>query len=313
MKIVVPGGSGQVGTILARHFHQRGDEVVVLSRTPATRPWRTVLWDGETLGSWVDELNGADVLINLTGRIVNCRYTPQNRCDIWASRVRSVRALGNALQQLKTPPPLWLQASTATIYSHRVAAPNDDNGVIGGVEPGVPDTWRFSIDVARAWEGELALCDTPHTRKVALRSALIMSPDRGGIFDYLHWLVRVGLGGTIGSGDQFVSWIHATDFIRAIEFIIDDRSISGTVNLAAPNPLPNSEFMALLRSAAGYRVGLPTYRWMLELGAIFLRTESELVLKSRRVTPSRLQECGFQFKFPAWGDASRDLCANRAG
>ena len=311
MKIVIPGGSGQVGTILARHFHARGDEVVVLSRTPSKSAWRTVKWDGETLDRWVDELEDSHVVINLAGRIVNCRYHARNRCDIWSSRARSVRVLGHAIAQLGTPPPLWLQASTATIYSHRFDSANDDQGDIGGLENGVPETWRFSIDVARAWEGEFALCDTPRTRKVALRAAPIMSPDDGGIFDYLHWLVRIGLGGSIGSGQQYVSWIHASDFVRAIDFIIDNDSLAGTVNLAAPNPLPNQEFMALLRAAARRRFALPTPEWMLELGAIFLRTESELVLKSRRVTPSRLLHCGFHFNFPSWEDASLDLCAGR--
>lgn len=311
MKIVIPGGTGQVGTLLARHFHARGDEVIVLTRSPRTLPWRTIAWDGESLGEWVEELRGADALVNLAGRIVNCRYHARNRCDIWSSRSRSVRVLGHAIAALDRPPRVWLQASTATIYSHRFDAPNDDDGILGGLETGVPETWRFSIDVARAWEGEFALCATPATRKVALRSALIMSPDRGGIFDYLHWLVRIGLGGTIGSGRQYVSWIHATDFIRAVEFLIANDSISGTINISAPNPVPNSEFMALLRTAVGRRVALPTYEWMLELGAIFLRTESELVLKSRRVIPSRLHAAGFSFHFPTWDEASRELCAKR--
>ena len=309
MKIVIPGGSGQVGTVLARHFHALGHEVVVLSRSEKSTPWRTVKWDGQTLGAWVSELEGADVLINLAGRVVNCRYNYKNRCEIWSSRSRSVRILGKALETLTVPPPLWLQAGTATIYSHRFDAPNDEyNGILGGTEDNTTDKWRFSIDVARAWEGEFALIDAPKTRKVILRSAMTMSYDRDSIFDYLLWLVRIGLGGTAGSGKQYISWIHYIDFINAIQFIIDNKEISGPINLAAPNTLPNKEFMGQLRKAWGQKLALPVYEWMLEIGGIFLRTESELVLKSRRVVPGRLIEAGFQFQYGDWSLAALDLC-----
>jgi uncharacterized protein (TIGR01777 family) len=309
MKIVIAGGSGQVGTLLARHFNQEGHDVIILSRGHKTVPWRVVQWDGETLGSWVSELEGADVLINLAGRLVNCRYNYKNRCDIWSSRSRSVRILGKAFEQLKSPPPVWLQASTATIYAHRFDAPNDEyTGIIGGAESNSPDKWRFSIDVARAWEGEFSLIETPKTRKVILRSAMTMSHDRDGIFDYLLWLVRCGLGGTAASGKQYISWIHYIDFINSIKFLIDNDQISGPVNIASPNPLPNKQFMALLRKAWGRKFGLPAYEWMLELGAVFLRTESELVLKSRRVIPSRLLDAGFKFSYADWAKASLDLC-----
>jgi uncharacterized protein (TIGR01777 family) len=309
MKIVIPGGSGQVGTVLARHFHAEGHEVVVFSRSEKSAPWKTVEWDGQSLGSWVSELEGADVLINLTGRVVNCRYTYKNRCEIWASRSRSVRILGKALETLRTPPHLWLQAGTATIYAHRFDAPNDEyTGIMGGAEDKSPDKWRFSIDVARAWEGEFALIEAPKTRKVILRSAMTMSYDRESIFDYLLWLVRMGIGGTAGSGKQYISWIHYVDFINAIKFIIDNGQISGAVNLAAPNPLPNKDFMSLLRKAWGQKLALPVYQWMLEIGAIFLRTESELVLKSRRVIPGRLIDAGFKFQYGDWSTASIDLC-----
>ncbi len=310
MKIVIPGGTGQIGNILARHFHKQGHEVVVLSRKPRPTPWRSVAWDAQTLGSWSNELENADVLINLTGRIVNCRYNSRNRCEIWSSRVRSVRILENAIKQLCSPPKVWLQAGTATIYSHRFDAPNDEqDGIIGGAEANSPDTWQFSIDVARSWEGEFALVEAPKTRKVILRSAMTMSHDRGGIFDYLLWLVRVGLGGTAGSGQQYISWVHYLDFIKAIEFLIANEQVTGAVNITSPNPLPNSEFMKLLRKAWGQRIGLPAYVWMLEVGAILLRTETELVLKSRRVVPKRLLDAGFQFQFGNWSEASRDLCA----
>jgi hypothetical protein len=309
MKIIIAGGSGQIGTILARHFSKEGHHVIILSRSPKSTLWPTVYWDGESRGDWIRELEGADCLINLTGRIINCRYTWKNRCDIWSSRTRSVRVLGEAIQTLKRPPSLWLQAGTATIYTHRFDAANDElTGVIGGSEVDAPGKWRFSIDVARAWEGEFSLIETPGTRKVILRSAITLSHDPHGIFDYLLWLVRYGLGGTAGSGKQYISWIHFIDFIRAIEFIIGDSQMSGAVNIASPNPLPNKDFMEILRRAWGQKLGLPASKWMLELGALLLRTETELVLKSRRVVPRRILDAGFSFAYEDWKTASMDLC-----
>jgi NAD dependent epimerase/dehydratase family enzyme len=195
MKIVSPSGTGQIGTILSRAFQQLGYEVVVICRHPAAARWRTVPWDGATLGPWAAELDGADVVINLAGRSVNCRYTPTNRRIILESRTTSTRIVGMAIAGATHPPRLWLQASTAMIYAHRYDAPNDEaSGILGGAEPGVPETWRFSVEVAAAWERELQNALTLQTRKVALRSAITMSPDRGGIFDTLLGLVRVGLG-----------------------------------------------------------------------------------------------------------------------
>ena len=310
MKLVIPGGSGQVGTILARAFHADGHEVVVLGRQPARAPWPTIAWDARTLGPWVDELVDADAVINLAGRSVNCRYGDENRRAIMDSRVDSTRVIGQAIARLSRPPRVWLQASTATIYAHRHDAPNDEaTGVIGGAEPDVPDTWRFSIDVARAWERALVESETPRTRKVALRSAMVMSPDRGGIFDTLLGLVRLGLGGTAASGRQYLSWIHDADFVRAIRWLLEHDEVDGPVNVCAPEPLPNAEFMRALREAWGTPIGLPASAWMLEIGALLMRTETELVLKSRRVVPGRLMEAGFAFEFPEWPAAARDLCS----
>jgi uncharacterized protein (TIGR01777 family) len=311
MKIVIPGGTGQVGTLLARAFHARGDEVVVLGRrspSPET-PWRTSPWDGRTVGDWASELDGADAVINLAGRSVNCRYTPRNRREIMDSRVLSTRAVGEAVARAVNPPPAWLQASTATIYAHRFDAANGEaTGILGGAEPDVPDTWRFSIAVAKAWEAALDEAQTPRTRKVALRSAIILSPDRGGIFDTLLGLVRRGLGGAEGDGRQYVSWVHGEDFVRAVVFLLERDDLAGAVNVAAPHPLPNAEFLAALRDAWGIRLGLPASRGMLELGAFLLQTETELVLKSRRVISERLMNAGFIFRHPDWPDAARDLC-----
>jgi uncharacterized protein (TIGR01777 family) len=309
MKIVMPGGSGQVGTVLARALHGEGHDVVVLSRRPGVRPWRVVGWDGATLGRWSRELDGSDVVINLAGRSVNCRYTARNRREILESRIAPTRVLGEAISQAQRPPRIWLQASTATIYAHRYDAPNDEaSGLTGGDERDAPRTWKFSIDVARAWERAFNEATAPHTRKIALRSAMTLSPDPGGIFDTLLRLVRRGFGGSAVDGRQFVSWIHYEDFVRATRWLIDQEEMEGVVNMAAPHPVPNADFMKVLRDAFGTRVGLPATRWMLEIGALFMQTETELILKSRRVVPGRLLEQGFVFKYPHWPDAARDLC-----
>jgi uncharacterized protein (TIGR01777 family) len=314
MKIVIPGGNGQVGRVLAKAFVADGHDVAVLSRKPIDAPWRMIGWDGETLGDWTRQIDGADVVINLAGRSVNCRYGARNRRDIIDSRVRSTRAVGEAIAKSAQPPRVWLQASTATIYAHRFDAPNDEaTGILGGDEPGAPDTWRFSIDVAKAWEQATGEAVVPQTRKVLLRSAMTMSPDGGGVFDVLLGLVRYGLGGKTGDGRQYMSWIHDRDFVRAAYWLIEHDEFTGAVNLASPNPIPNAEFMRALRDAWGIRFGLPATRWMLEIATFFMRTESELVLKSRRVVPTRLLQSGFQFEFPQWRDAAADLCGRWRG
>jgi len=309
MRIIIAGGSGHVGTILARAFHARGEDVVVLGRKPATNPWRTVLWDGEKIDGWSSEVDGADVVINLAGQSVNCRYTQQNRKLIVDSRVNSTRVVGEAIAKAARPPRVWLQASTATFYAHRYDAANDEaTGIIGGDEPNAPDTWRFSIDVVKAWEQAANEARTSHTRKVLMRTAIVMSRERGGPFATLLRLVRFGLGGKSGSGKQFISWLHDADLVRSVLWLIQNEELSGPVNLAAPNPLPNAEFMRQLRKAWGAPFGLPANKLMLELGAFVLRSETELILKSRRVVPTRLLQSGFLFEFPTWAEAAKDLC-----
>jgi uncharacterized protein (TIGR01777 family) len=312
MKIVLPGGSGQVGTVLARAFASAGHGVVVLSRGAPIAPWRVVGWDARTMGDWSREVDGADVVINLAGRSVNCRYNAANRQAIIDSRVQSTRIVGEAIRRAARPPRVWLQASTATIYAHRYDAANDETtGIVGGSEPGAPETWRFSIDVARAWERELDAAIVPRTRKVAMRSAITMSPDKGGAFDTLLWLVRLGLGGRSGNGRQYVSWVHDADFVRAVYWLIDRDDVEGVVNIASPNPVTNAEFMRDLRRAWGMPFGLPAAAWMLAIGAFFMRTETELILKSRRVVPGRLLRNGFTFEYPDWPAAAADLCRRR--
>lgn len=301
-------GADTLARSLARHFHGQGHLVTVLARQPKPAPWQVLEWNGRTLGSWTAAVDGADVVINLAGRSVNCRYTEANRREIIDSRVLSTRVVGEAIAQSQKPPALWMNASTATIYRHALDRPmNESTGELGGNEPDAPETWRFSIDVAKAWEAEFFAANTPATRKIALRSSMIMGPDPEGIFDTLLRLVRLGLGGTAASGRQFISWIHEDDFIRALEFLIERQDMHGCINICSPNPLPNKEFMRCLRTAWGTRIGLPATQWMLALGAIFLRTETELILKSRRVVPESLLKAGFKFNFPEWPDAARNL------
>ena len=306
MKLVIVGGSGHVGCSVVRHFGD--DDVVVVSRGHSAPGTRVANWDGKSLGQWATEIDGADVVLNLAGRSVNCRYNAANLKEMMDSRVDSTRAVGHAIQQAKRPPRVWLQASTATIYAHRFDAPNDElTGILGGGEPGANATWDASIEIAKAWERTLDEAETPNTRKVAIRSAMTMSVDKGSVFDVFCNLARRGLGGTLGGGKQFVSWVHEDDFSAALRFLVDHDELSGPVNIASPNPLPQREFAALVREAVGAKFGLPAAAWMVELGTWAMRTESELVLKSRRVVPTRLLQAGFEFRFPEWREACREL------
>lgn len=318
LRIVIPGGSGHIGRFLAVYLQQAGNDITVLTRLPYAAPYRTVFWDGERTDShasesWIEALDGADVCINLAGRSVNCRFTPENRREVYASRIATTELLGRVLPNLEHPPGVWLNASTATIYQHSLDREMDENsGQIGGGEliaanRRAPEKWDFSVKVALDWEEALFEAFTPATRKVAMRTAIVMSPTPGGAFAQLLRLVRLSLGGTQGNGRQFVSWIHAIDFCRAVEFLIHRDDIAGAVNLAAPHPLPNWEFMSELREAAGMPNGIPAPRPLLELACLLLRTESELVLKSRRVVPARLLDADFEFLFPEWADAAEDL------
>jgi uncharacterized protein (TIGR01777 family) len=310
VKVVIPGGTGQVGTILDRALTSDGHDVVVLTRSPSGE--RQVRWDGSTLGAWTQYVDGSDVVINLAGRSVSCRYTPENLDAMMRSRVDSARVVGEAIAAAARPPKVWLQMSTATIYAHRFDAANDErSGVIGGDETGVPGYWAYSIDIARNWEAEQEQATTPQTRKVALRSAMVMSPDRGGVFDVLSWLARLGLGGPVAGGRQYVSWIHDRDFVRAVRFLVERDDLTGAVNLAAPGPLPQREFMRVLRSAWRVPVGLPATAWMAEIGAFAIRSDTELLLKSRRVVPGRLLDAGFEFDYPEWTVAAGDLVLRR--
>ncbi|PPK98328.1 hypothetical protein CLV92_10123 [Kineococcus xinjiangensis] len=314
MKVVIPGGTGQVGGVLRRALVERGDEVTVLSRKPEQLEAgvRHAVWDGRTLGAWAAELDGADAVVNLAGRTVSCRYTDTNLRQMMDSRVDSTQVVGEAIAQADRPPRVWLQMSTATIYADSRSRgddlPHDEtNGIIGGEEPDVPLYWEYSVRIARRWEETQAQADTPGTRRVALRAAMVMTPDRGGIFDYLSGIARLGLGGPVAGGRQYVSWVHGEDFVRAVEFLLERDDLDGPFNIAAPDPVPQGELMKSLRTAWGRRVGLPATRLMAEVGALALRTDTELLLKSRRVVPGRLLDAGFTFTHPAWDAAARDL------
>jgi uncharacterized protein (TIGR01777 family) len=306
-KIILAGGSGFLGGELAKHFGALGWEVVILTRTPKPRldSAREVAWDTKSLGDWARELEGATAVVNLTGRSVDCRYTAKNRRDIMESRVNSTRVVGEAIAQRKTPPRVWLNSSTATLYTHTFGMPHDESSQ--DMDSAVDAKDAFSVEVAQAWERTLNEAHTPQTRKVALRTSMVLGLGRNSVFPVLRRLTKLGLGGRQGSGNQFVSWIHAEDFCRAIEWIVAHENLAGPINQCAPNPLPNKEMMKIFREVCRMPIGLPATEWMLEIGAFFLRTETELIFKSRRVMPGRLLADGFQFLFPTFREALANL------
>jgi len=309
-RIVLAGGSGFLGAALANHFKVLGWEVLVLTRHPKPRAdgVREIAWDGTNLGSWSAELEGAEAVVNLCGKSVDCRYTASNRKLLLESRTLPTRAIGEAIAQCKVPPRVWLNSSTATIYQHTLGPAWDESGVIKGT-PEAKD--EFSIQIAETWEREFTRANTPRTRKVTLRSAMVLGHGRNSVFPALRRLTRLGLGGHMGNGSQFVSWIHQEDFCRATEWLFAREHMSGVVNVAAPNPLTNADMMQMFRKQLGMPFGLPATEWMLEVGAFLLRTETELIIKSRRVVPGRLLANAFEFRFTHFADALRDLLADQ--
>ncbi len=323
MRILLPGGSGQIGTLLARHLHAAGHEITVLSRDPAAHaahPWRTLAWDGLTPGPWAMEIDRSDAVVHLSGRTVNCRYTPAHRREIMESRVQPTLLLGRLIAASSTPPRLWLNGSTSTFYRHALDRPQDEFTGELGDQPGergtrepadLPETWSFSIDVASRWEAALAAVPTPQTRKIRLRSSMVMSPDAGGVFSVLSQLTNLGLGGKQASGKQFISWMHDVDYCRAVDLLLTRPEITdetgGVVNMSAPGPLPNRDFFRILRHAWHQTIGLPAPKPALVIGALLMGTETELVLKSRWVLPTLLRRHGFLFSFPDWPSAAEDL------
>lgn len=299
VKIVIAAGTGFLGQVLIAHFRQLGHEVVVLTRGNANEKdgVRYLRWNAKTLGPWVEALEGADVLVNLAGKSVDCRYTEANRKEILASRIDSTRILNQAVLACTNPPRHWLNSSTATIYRHSEDRQMDEyEGEIGS---------DFSMDVAKAWEAAFFETDTPRTLKTALRTSIVLGRD-GGAFLPLKNLAKAGFGGRQGSGRQFVSWVHGQDFARAVRFIIAHQ-MTGAVNVVAPEPVRNARFMRQLRRTVGMRFGFPIGQKLLGFGARLIGTEAELVLKSRNVIPKRLTDAGFNFTFGRLEDAFRDL------
>lgn len=300
-RIVIPGGSGYLGMQLAHYLAGRGYEIVILSRQggAATGPICHIPWDGQTTGPWANFFESAHAVVNLAGRTVNCRYNARNKKEIYESRLLSTKVIGEAIAAAANPPKVWLNSSSATIYTHALDRPMDETtGEIGT---------GFSVDVCQKWEKALADAQTPNTQKIALRTAIVFGPGKGGPFEAFAKVVKLGLGGTLGPGDQFVSWVHSLDFCRAVEFMIDREDLAGPVNIASPNPIPNREFMRIFRQAFHKKIGLPATRGMLEIGAFFLRTETELLLKSRRVIPERLLSAGFDFQYPDFANALTEI------
>jgi uncharacterized protein len=290
MKIILAGGTGTMGLILQQHFAERGNEVVVLTRRPMLQQHpkaRMVRWNARTIGPWTNELQNADVVINLAGRSVDCRYTAANRAVILNSRVEATRALGEAIAKCATPPRLWINMSSATVYRHAEDRPMDEfTGELGS---------DFSPQVVLAWEKEFFRHAREGVRQVAVRSAMVFSP-HGGAFPRFAQLTRFGLGGHHASGKQFVSWVHEADVRGFFQWLIDTPTADGIINLAAPDPLRETVLMHELRHRIRPWVAFNVPKCMLTIGAFFLRTEPELVLKSRRVIPTRALLLGFRFQ-----------------
>ncbi|MBT34205.1 MAG: TIGR01777 family protein [Thalassobius sp.] len=295
-KIVIAGGSGFLGLSLETYFKSKGDEVVILSRKPTASQ---VYWDGKSLGDWVDALEGSDALINLSGKSVDCRYNQSNSQKIFSSRIESTRVLNEAMLKCKNPPKVWLNASSATIYIH---AENEEmtehNGIIGD---------DFSMNICKSWEAEFFGTTISQVRKVALRTSIVLG-ENGGAFPKMKWLSKLGFGGKQGNGEQYMSWIHINDFCKAVAFILQNESIEGAINITSPKPIKNHQFTNTLRKTLKVPFGFSQSRFLLELGSVVIGTETELLLKSRKVYPQKLIESGFVFDYANLTKAFENLC-----
>ena len=300
-KIIIAGGSGFLGRLAAEYFQKRNWQVVLLSRKQAVVSTGTnikaVWWDGQHVAEWKQELEGAAVLLNLSGRSVDCRYTARAKREIYASRLDSTRCLAMALSQCSQAPPLWINASSATIYRHSYEPQDEESGQYGE---------GFSVDVCQQWEKAFFEKPLPHVRKVALRLGIVLGKG-GSALAPLTLLTRSGFGKRFGPGTQYISWLHQQDYLRILQFIIDTPTVEGAINATAPNPIPNQQFLARMRDALGISLAMPLPAPLLEMGAFLIRTETELILKSRCVVPRRLQQLGFRFKYPESAGALAEL------
>ncbi|WP_210150091.1 TIGR01777 family oxidoreductase [Chryseobacterium scophthalmum] len=296
MKIIIAAGTGFLGKNLEKYFTEKGNQVYILTRNPKRK--NEILWDAKTLGEWKNLLENSDVLINLAGKSVDCRYTDKNKQEIYDSRINSTKVLQQAVDNCINKPKIWLNASSATIYVHSETHLNtEENGIIGD---------DFSINICKSWEKEFFKTENKDIRKVALRTSIVLG-NNGGAFTKLKLITKLGLGGKQGRGNQNVSWIHIDDFCKAVEYIIENENLSGEINITAPNPLSNEEFMRKLRKEMKIPFGLNAAFWQLEIASVFLKTETELLLKSRNVYPEKLMNNGFKFTYPNVETAFKDL------
>ena len=311
-KIIIAGGTGFIGQELCNYFGTENNIIILTRQLPDQKTnafgknsinkavlqnISYVKWDGITTGKWTATIEGSDIVINLTGKTVNCRYNEKNKKEIFDSRTNAVKALGQAIQQATVPPKLWINAASATIYPHATDTPRDEN-----FTDFVDD---FSVQVCRLWEKTFYEQRTPFTRKVALRMAINLG-DGGVMIPYFN-LLKFGLGGRQGSGKQMYSWVHVTDTCRMIAWIAEHTELEGTFNCVSPNAVTNDTFMKTLRQQTGCVIGLPAYQWMLAIGAKLIGTETELILKSRWVLPTRISASGFTFKYPVLKDAFEEI------
>ncbi|SMP21145.1 TIGR01777 family oxidoreductase [Chryseobacterium profundimaris] len=296
MKIIIAAGTGFLGQNLKNYFTGKGHQVYILTRNPKHK--NEIYWDAKTLGEWKDIIENADVVINLAGKSVDCRYTDKNKKEIYSSRIDSTKILQQAFNECVNKPKIWLNASSATIYIHSETRLNsEEKGIIGD---------DFSMNICKNWESEFFEIKNKEIRKVALRTSIVLG-NNGGAFPKLKMLTKLGLGGKQGRGTQHVSWIHISDFCRAVEFIIENENLSGPINITAPEPLSNKDFMMKLRKVMKFPFGLNAPVWQLEIASLFLKTETELLLKSRNVYPEKLLQNGFQFSFPTAESAFQNL------
>ena len=311
-RIILAGGTGFIGQEMTKYFGKENKIIILtrqiknektnrndydsLSSGDLQNVWY-VKWDGKTTGDWANELNNADIIINLAGKSVNCRYNEKNKNEIFDSRTDAVKAIGEAVKKCQRPPSLWINASSATIYRHATDRPQDE------YTSEFHDD--FSVQVCKRWEKTFYDLQTTQTRKVALRMAITLGP--GGILIPYFNLLKFGLGGKQATGKQMYSWVYIEDTCRMIEWIFEHKEIEGTYNCSSPNPVTNEEFMKILRKVTGHVIGLPAYKWMLQIGAPLMGTELELVLKSRWVVPTKILETGFQFKYSLLKNALSDI------
>lgn len=313
MKIVIPGGSGFLGHLIIEAFLSDTEkhDLVVLSRSggdgSVSRKVRLVPWDARTLGEWAKEIDGADAVLNMTGKNVKCFYTDKVLKTLRDSRVLSTKVIGQAIQQAQKPPPIWIQMSTSSIYTHSFETPHDEETGKIGEKPEMPRAWKKISELVQDWEKTFNSSKTEKTRKVLARCSVVMGLRKGTAFDILLQLTRWGLGGSIAGGKQIITWIHESDFVNSMKLVLKDSNITGPVNLCSPHPISQGEFMKILRDTVGVKFGIPATKWMVELSSYITQIDPELLLKSRYAVPKVLSDNKFNFQFPRWKEATEEL------